>query len=889
MAIVLLLDHHPNLITKLNDYLLTKYNISNASISTRFIRDLPRDADGYTLHHLNERCITDYYPLKDVAEYIDDITDISLIGDVIASDYIKPQITWTDDLAIAQQWLPAIEATYPQISVDFETRDLTLPQLNQVTMVTLGWSFTKSIVIILDKPELLDYVMNWLVTIDNKQTYHNSLFDVRFILNHTGKLPKHIEDSQLLVATYRNHVDESKRKSGLKELAKYPYKDWASDKSSFELYVNSESYINPNLHYVGSNPTPWIYNLPLVYYCGVDACATTFVWTKYDIEPAYPDHWIFQTSEPRHNSEQFNQRYYYDFILKPAIPVIAEMMMNGQAIDLSQVQAILDTVTKLNDECKSIINDCPMVQEFHKQVDQARIDKFLEPVLKAWKHPGYSKGYQSNPKMRAYVVNHMIGTEFDTLSDKQLKDLANPLLQPLIDKRFDYPAIVAACNAYHEAEALRQNTSMNRVDKVANPQNYVQIGYNPFNYSQLTDMWMSFGLESPEVSKDTGKMSFSKDVLTELSYSVDGELKTILKNHLEISQSKNMITQYIPKYYGSTVNGRLHYSLKLMGTFTGRLSGKAGGDKLDESIKHKLGANGVTQPVGHKVYGKLVKKMFIAPPGRIMAAVDYNGLENHINACLTKDNTTIKLLSPDPETGLMWDMHTLHSTIFFKEKWEEITGKPFENTIQYNQLCYELTDTNSEAKNLRTDSKPCTFKLAYGGYPDADKGGTITQAIFDRYHNELYPGVTQFKTEYVIPTVNSNKSLHLNWGLRLATDNPRGDLLPLNNANFQGYSNLTCIAAVKFRNLYLSQGNPHNIMGLNIIHDALYYELDDTPEAVEWLNTNLIACMTPDFLINQTVHLRAECDFGYNQKDMVTMPNNADLATIIDKLSTLKD
>jgi hypothetical protein len=82
-------------------------------------------------------------------------------------------------------------------------------------------------------------------------------------------------------------------------------------------------------------------------------------------------------------------------------------------------------------------------------------------------------------------------------------------------------------------------------------------------------MWMNFGLESPEVSKDTGKMSFSKDVLTELSYTATGELKTILDNHLEISQSKNMITQYIPKYYGSTVDGRLHYSLKLMGTFTG--------------------------------------------------------------------------------------------------------------------------------------------------------------------------------------------------------------------------------------------------------------------------------------------------------------------------------
>lgn len=123
---------------------------------------------------MNERCITDYYPLKDVAEYIDDITDISLIGDVIASDYIKPQITWTDDLAIAQQWLPAIAATYPQISVDFETRDLTLPQLNQVTMVTLGWSFTKSVVIVFKDEEITNYVLNWLVTTECRQVYHNA-------------------------------------------------------------------------------------------------------------------------------------------------------------------------------------------------------------------------------------------------------------------------------------------------------------------------------------------------------------------------------------------------------------------------------------------------------------------------------------------------------------------------------------------------------------------------------------------------------------------------------------------------------------------------------------------------------------------------------------------
>jgi len=871
--IILLYEHHANLINKVKEYLLKQYNITDVPISTRFIRDLPRYDDSYSLSHLKEECITDYYPLKDQANYIDDITDISLIGDVIASEHIKPQLK--------------IQNTYPMLSVDFEAKGLNIPQLNDLTMVTLGWNLTKSVVIVFKDKEILDETMEWLISNNCKQVYHNSLFDIRFILNHTGKLPKYIEDSQLLAAVYKNNVAENQRKSGLKELAKYPYKDWAKDKTSFELYVDSKDYVNPNLHYVGSNPTPWRYNLPLIYYCGIDSCATTFVWNKFATEESHPTEWIPQTSEPRYNTEQFNQRYYYEHILKPAIPMVAEMMCNGQEIDLTKVQNILDTVTKLNKECKDSINTYSIVQDFHAKVDKERIDKFLEPVLKAWKYPDYSKGFINNPKMRTWVYNHIEGTDFDKLTAKDLKKLETTTAEILRNKNFNHSVIEQASRAYHEAEALRQNTNYNRIDKVDNPGKYVKLGYNPFNYKQLTAMWQSFNLISPEVSKDTGEMSFSKDVLTDLSHTTTGDVQEILKYHLEISQSKNMITQYIPKYFGSTVDGRLHYSLKLMGTFTGRLSGKAGGKSVPDEDKHKLGANGVTQPVGHKVYGKLVKQMFIAPKGRILAAVDYNGLENHINACLTKDETTIKLLSPDPETGLMWDMHTLHSTIFFKEKWEALTGKTFENTIHYNNMCYELTNTNKEASQLRTDSKACTFKLAYGGYPDSDKGGVITQEIFDRYHEELYPGVNAFKNEYVIPQAMNEKFIHLNWGLKLQADDPRSSLLPINNANFQGYSDLTSIAGVKFRNTYLANGNPYNIIGLNIIHDALYYELDDTPEAVKWLNDNLVDCLTPDFLINQTVHLRAEVDYGYNQKDMVTMPNNADLSTITNKLKEL--
>ena len=181
------------------------------------------------------------------------------------------------------------------------------------------------------------------------------------------------------------------------------------------------------------------------------------------------------------------------------------------------------------------------------------------------------------------------------------------------------------------------------------------------------------------------------------------------------------------------------------------------------------------------------------------------------------------------------------------------------------------------------------MNISDGGFPDSHKGGSITQEIFDRYHNELYPGVTKFREEYVIPYSKDQGFLHLNWGLRLNSSNPKADLLSMNNANFQGYSNLTLIGATKFRRKYLEDGNKHNILGLNIIHDALYYELDDTPEAIKYVNDTLIKELIPDFLQNQTVHLRAEVDFGYSQADMLTIPNNAEMDVILEKLQTLKD
>lgn len=709
---ILLTQLPENFEADIRKQLLDRFGIDKAHFNLKLIHELPYSDLGYEIYHLPQPVVTDYWGIKDAGIIrVEDCCDINTAVEAVASQYIEPVVYFCDELEVAKRWLARYDSDFHTVAVDFESKDLTLPHFNKLSMISIGWNLLKSTVIVFANEEIQTYILNWLVTTKLKQVWHNSLFDLKFVKYYTKSLPNNIEDSQLLAAVYNNNVDEHKRKSGLKQLAGVLYRDWANDKSSFDLFDTSTNERITNLHYVGEGD-PSIYNLGLIKYAGIDSMATKYVWEKYAFEEPTPNHWIMPTSEPRDNTEGFNQRYYYEFILKPAIPVVIEMIMNGQAIDLSKVDKLKAEVEAFNEQTLATISEISIVKKFQDRVDNERIDKFLEPVYKSMKKPKY-EGYKNTVGMRTWIINTYCGTDYEKVTAAMLKDINHPIAQLLHNKEFDHADVKAAADAYEDADCLRQNIAANRIDKINHPEKYIQIGFNPWNYQQLKQMWLEFGLESYAVSKTTGEMSFSSKVLEELAKTSTGEPQQVIKLYLEVAQSKNMITQYIPKYYGSTVNGRLHYSLRLFGTFTGRLSGKAGDDKsIDAPMKHQMGANGVTQPVGHKVYGKTVKSMFIAPPGRILAAVDYNGLENHINACLTKDETTIKLLSPDPETGLMWDMHTLHSSYFFKEKWEAVTGKPFSPDIHTNNEYFKLTDESKEAKQLRNDSKPCTFKIA---------------------------------------------------------------------------------------------------------------------------------------------------------------------------------
>jgi len=561
------------------------------------------------------------------------------------------------------------------------------------------------------------------------------------------------------------------------------------------------------------------------------------------------------------------------------------MLNAGQGIDLSQVNALSEHVESVKAECLTKLNAYPRIQEFFKDIDAERTAKFFEPIHKAWKHPQYT-GFKANPKMRAFVVNYLTGSTYDVLSDKELKLIDNPVLQPLKDKQYDHPSIIAASNIFAESEALRQNIAANRVDKLENPGNYITLGYNPYNYSQLTKMWIAFGLESDEVSKDTGQMSFSGPVLKELAKSTTGDVQEIIKLQLEIAESKNMITQYIPKYLGSSVDNRVYGSIRLMGTISGRLSGKAA--KMQGEAQHQTGINLVTQPSSSSAFAKPVKKLFIAPEGKLLVQIDYANLEGHVGAILTHDETSVRNLQ------MNFDTHCLHSAAYWTKAWEALEGAPkFDLTsLDVNKQYKALCDTNPEAKRLRNTSKQVSFGLAYGAYPPKvakSIGCSIEEAesIFSNYHNVLYPGVTAYREDYVQPQVEEHGFIHLNWGLRLYSSNAKKDIRTLNNSTMQGYSNLTQIAAVEFDKVLKPSEYSKDIQLVNIVHDCLYYEVTNDLEVIKYINDTLPPIMCAKFVTNQSLDLKAEIDIGPSLAHCVTLPNNASIDVIQSKLKEL--
>lgn len=161
------------------------------------------------------------------------------------------------------------------------------------------------------------------------------------------------------------------------------------------------------------------------------------------------------------------------------------------------------------------------------------------------------------------------------------------------------------------------------------------------------------------------------------------------------------------------------------------------------------------------------------------------------------------------------------------------------------------------------------------------------QAIFDNYHNVLYPSITEYRENYVLPTSKERGELHLGLGFTLKTDDADSDIRTLTNATCQFWSILTALTINRMHQLIDEKGYEDDVKVISTIYDSIYFEVTKDPVIVKWVNDNLIKTMLVDFMENQTIHNEAESEVGLDWADTIKLPNDASIELVTEILAEL--
>lgn len=288
--------------------------------------------------------------------------------------------------------------------------------------------------------------------------------------------------------------------------------------------------------------------------------------------------------------------------------------------------------------------------------------------------------------------------------------------------------------------------------------------------------------------------------------------------------------------------------------------------------------NMLNTPSTKSIFAKPVKECFIAPEGFVVAATDFAALEDRVMGNLSNDENKKGVFTE----GL--DGHSLSAVYYYPDQIEGIVGK-FGTNKEAAKLLKAVVDDEEHPRNklavaVRQAGKPISFGLAYGAYPPKVAASVKipiaeAEALFNAYHNDLYPGVTRYREEYVLKTVLEEGYIHLGLGFRMYSDNPHNDIRTLNNGTCQFWSILTTLAINKLHQLIDKEGYSNDIFVTSTIYDSIYFVVRDSIPIIKWLNDTLIPVMEKDFMVDQEVKNSADLEIGPDWAHLHRLPINA--------------
>lgn len=569
--------------------------------------------------------------------------------------------------------------------------------------------------------------------------------------------------------------------------------------------------------------------------------------------------------------------FFYDNFVKAFIPDMIQMMDAGLHIDQDAVEDLREVVTKVLKEVEETLAASPLVKQYQLARLPEAQRKHAEEATQAVRTVDYYiKPYKPGDMLhRTWVMNTYLKhlrRHRDCREKWAVKDmksynifLKDPFVQNLIDKRplSQNTHVLAGMHALAEYKVDLWNRP--RYEKAKEP---VELDpFNPNSSKQVKELFEMLEITPLAYSKDTGEASWGREQIEMVKHDTDDEeLLTVLEAMIANSFGAIIRNNFIKAFDTYTVDGVLHGNIKLFGAKSFRNTSNS--------------PNLLNAPSTKSIYAKPLKKCFRASDGRIIYAADLSALEDRVIANVSKDENKCNVFLE----GL--DGHSLNACGYYPEEIAKILGENTDN-VAYVKNFFAHVEENEIIKGIRQKSKPPTFKLAYGGYPDDDKGGVITQELFDNYHNVLYPGITRYREEYVLEFARTHGFIHLGLGCRLYSDDPISDIRTLHNATIQFWSILTLIAINEFNHRVREAQLEAEVEVQSTIYDSIYANIIRDPEIIQWVNNNLIEVMTVQYLEEEVVSNEAEGEIGPNWADLHKIKNGASIEEIREVLQNL--
>lgn len=744
---------------------------------------------------------------------------------------------------------------------------LDYPYHSLVTHCSIAWSDREGYVFILDSDEMAYEVLQFLVTTSVKQVWFNASYDFKFLYFYTREMPKNYEDAQIYAKVLFNHVDTHKAKASLKDLAGGAYGTWAIAADNFTL---------DNL-----------YDPVLLKYAAIDACATFWVWSRIT-ETVEPEGSIYistdadyspwdQLPAPSPKGAEYPEEYFYHNTAKWLVRDTVRIMVNGLPIDLEEVQKLEETLEGILEQVAVSISENPLVVRFLDYRYDQLLDAYKKLQRSKLKGPEHFKCefdskkaihrdyfmYFFAKKMNIEMPAVVHPSGIPKWSHALIKKLSATYkgLKPLVmhETTSDMTHVKQAMSLLAEHKAEKHNSTY--LEKIANPV-LEKPTFSPASSKQKQEFFSWMGIESEKQSEKTGDDSWDREQI-EIVFktTTDEELKAFTGALIDHSFAAIVRNNFVAAFYRYTTEGVLAGQYKLLGAKSGRYTSS--------------NPNMLNAPSSKSIFSKPVKKCFVAPEGFIVATIDYSALEDRVMGNLSEDENKLGVFTKG------FDGHCLAAYFYWPEEVSKYLPADLVTNDEKILMFAKMVDEgHKELKKIRSDGKAISFGLAYGC--GAQKVATAVKGtlaygekLFNAYHNDLYPGITKYREEYVLKTAEAQGYLHLGLGFRIYSDRPRQDIRTLNNATCQFWSILSVLTINKIHQLIDKAGYENDILVTSTIYDSIYFIVRDDPKVIKWLNDNLIPIMEKDFMEGQIVKNSADLEIGPNWSELYTLPHNA--------------